>query len=177
MQAACLSNFTLLKLPSFFEPVETQTFNRGAEGDRQQAGRDRQTSAAPACHANFQPVSILPIIDDLLPRFMKRFGTWAKGGFTWAIAQVRVKGKVRDAGERFDKKGYGTFLFRKVGTELGKTQCCGAPANGWVGQQMAQVDQPAGQKPKPRAKPPLSIPDDRHQTQHDHVQCLRCNTL
>lgn len=40
-----------------------------------------------------------------------------EGGFAWAIADIRVKGKVRASGKEFDKKGYETFLFRKVGTE------------------------------------------------------------
>ena len=34
--------------------------------------------------------------------------------FAWAVADTRVKGKVRKSGKTFDKKGYQTFLFRKV---------------------------------------------------------------
>jgi len=34
--------------------------------------------------------------------------------FAWAIADTRVKGKVRKSGKVFDKSGYQTFLFRKV---------------------------------------------------------------
>jgi SnoaL-like domain len=35
--------------------------------------------------------------------------------FAWAVANTRVKGKVRKSGTVFDKAGYQTFLFRKVG--------------------------------------------------------------
>lgn len=35
--------------------------------------------------------------------------------FAWAIADTRVKGKVRKTGRIIDKKGFETFLFRKVG--------------------------------------------------------------
>lgn len=35
--------------------------------------------------------------------------------FAWAIADTRVKGKVNKSGREFDKSGYQTFLFRKVG--------------------------------------------------------------
>lgn len=35
-------------------------------------------------------------------------------GFAWAIADTRVKGKVRKSGEEFDKAGRETFLFRMV---------------------------------------------------------------
>lgn len=38
-----------------------------------------------------------------------------EGGFAWAIADTRIKGKVRKTGAEFDKTGYETFLFRKVG--------------------------------------------------------------
>lgn len=38
-----------------------------------------------------------------------------EGNFAWAIADTRVKGKVRASGKEFDKNGYETFLFRKVG--------------------------------------------------------------
>ena len=38
-----------------------------------------------------------------------------EGNFAWAIADTVVKGKVRATGKEFDKKGYETFLFRKVG--------------------------------------------------------------
>jgi uncharacterized membrane protein len=34
--------------------------------------------------------------------------------FAWAVADTRVKGKVRKSGREFDKSGYQTFLFRKV---------------------------------------------------------------
>ena len=34
--------------------------------------------------------------------------------FAWAIADTRVKGKVRKSGREFDKSGYQTFLFRRV---------------------------------------------------------------
>ncbi|NVJ67091.1 MAG: nuclear transport factor 2 family protein [Gammaproteobacteria bacterium] len=34
--------------------------------------------------------------------------------FAWALADTRVKGKVRKSGRVFDKSGYQTFLFRKV---------------------------------------------------------------
>ena len=39
-----------------------------------------------------------------------------EGNFAWAIADTVVKGKVRASGKEIDKKGYETFLFRKVGT-------------------------------------------------------------
>jgi hypothetical protein len=35
--------------------------------------------------------------------------------FAWAIADTRVKGKVNKSGREFDKSGYQTFLFRKIG--------------------------------------------------------------
>lgn len=38
-----------------------------------------------------------------------------EGSFTWAIADTRIKGKVRKTGTEFDRTGYETFLFRKVG--------------------------------------------------------------
>lgn len=38
-----------------------------------------------------------------------------EGGFAWAIADTRIKGKVRKTGNEFDRTGYETFLFRKVG--------------------------------------------------------------
>ena len=38
-----------------------------------------------------------------------------EGDFAWALAGTRVKGKVRKTGLVFDKKGFETFLFRKVG--------------------------------------------------------------
>lgn len=34
--------------------------------------------------------------------------------FAWAVANTRVKGKVRKSGKIFDKSGYQTFLFRLV---------------------------------------------------------------
>lgn len=34
--------------------------------------------------------------------------------FAWAIADTRIKGKVNKSGKTFDKKGFQTFLFRKV---------------------------------------------------------------
>ena len=34
--------------------------------------------------------------------------------FAWAVADTRVKGKVRKSGRTFDKSGYQTFLFRKI---------------------------------------------------------------
>lgn len=34
--------------------------------------------------------------------------------FAWAIANTRVKGKVKNSERTFDKTGYQTFLFRKV---------------------------------------------------------------
>ena len=34
--------------------------------------------------------------------------------FAWALANTRVKGKVRKSGKTFDKAGHQTFLFRKV---------------------------------------------------------------
>jgi len=34
--------------------------------------------------------------------------------FAWAIADTKVKGKVKKGGHEFDKKGYQTFLFRLV---------------------------------------------------------------
>lgn len=37
--------------------------------------------------------------------------------FAWAIADTRVKGKVNKSGREFDKSGYQTFLFSKVGGE------------------------------------------------------------
>lgn len=38
-----------------------------------------------------------------------------EGAFAWAIADTRIKGKVRKTGAEFDRSGYETFLFRKVG--------------------------------------------------------------
>ena len=38
-----------------------------------------------------------------------------ENGFAWAIANTTVKGKVRNGGRVFDKSGYQTFLFRKIG--------------------------------------------------------------
>nr|AFR74972.1 pO3Cd1.10 [uncultured Xanthomonadaceae bacterium] len=35
--------------------------------------------------------------------------------FAWALAETRVKGKVLKTGKMLDKKGFETFLFRKVG--------------------------------------------------------------
>jgi hypothetical protein len=35
--------------------------------------------------------------------------------FAWAIADTRIKGKVNKSGREFDKAGFQTFLFRKVG--------------------------------------------------------------
>lgn len=35
--------------------------------------------------------------------------------FAWVIADTRVKGKVNKSGREFDKSGYQTFLFRKLG--------------------------------------------------------------
>ena len=37
-----------------------------------------------------------------------------ENNFAWALADTRVKGKVRKSQREFDKKGYQTFLFRKV---------------------------------------------------------------
>lgn len=37
-----------------------------------------------------------------------------EGNFAWALADIRVKGKVRKTGKEFDKKGFETFLFRKI---------------------------------------------------------------
>jgi uncharacterized cupredoxin-like copper-binding protein len=37
--------------------------------------------------------------------------------FAWAIADTRVKGKVKNSDRKFDKSGYQTFLFRKVSDE------------------------------------------------------------
>ena len=37
-----------------------------------------------------------------------------EGDFAWAIADTKVKGKVRSSGLEFDKKGFQTFLFRFV---------------------------------------------------------------
>jgi hypothetical protein len=37
--------------------------------------------------------------------------------FAWAIADTRVKGKVKKSGFEFDKSGYQTFLFRKIANE------------------------------------------------------------
>ncbi len=34
--------------------------------------------------------------------------------FAWAIADTRVKGKVKKSGRTFDKAGFQTFLFRKI---------------------------------------------------------------
>ncbi|MBA4178542.1 MAG: DUF4440 domain-containing protein [Leptothrix sp. (in: Bacteria)] len=41
--------------------------------------------------------------------------THFEGEFAWALADTRVKGKARKSGREFDKTGYQTFLFRKVG--------------------------------------------------------------
>lgn len=38
-----------------------------------------------------------------------------EGGFAWAVADTRIKGRVRKTGIEFDNSGYETFLFRKVG--------------------------------------------------------------
>jgi len=38
-----------------------------------------------------------------------------EGDFAWALADTRIKGKVRKSGMEFDKTGFQTFLFRKVG--------------------------------------------------------------
>ncbi len=43
--------------------------------------------------------------------------TYFEGEFAWALADTRIKGKVRKTGTEFDKTGYETFLFRKVGGE------------------------------------------------------------
>ncbi len=40
-----------------------------------------------------------------------------ENGFAWAIADTRVKGKVRNSGKVFDKSGFQTFLFRLVDGE------------------------------------------------------------
>ncbi len=37
-----------------------------------------------------------------------------KANFAWAIADTRVKGKVKNSDRKFDKSGYQTFLFRKI---------------------------------------------------------------
>lgn len=37
-----------------------------------------------------------------------------EGDFAWALADTWVKGKVRKTGMVFDKKGFETFLFRKL---------------------------------------------------------------
>ena len=37
-----------------------------------------------------------------------------ESGFAWAVANTRVKGKVRKSGKVFDKSGYQTFLLRLV---------------------------------------------------------------
>ena len=37
-----------------------------------------------------------------------------ENNFAWAVADTRVKGEVRKNGNTFDKKGYQTFLFRKI---------------------------------------------------------------
>ena len=37
-----------------------------------------------------------------------------EGDFAWAIADTKVKGKVRSSGFEFDKTGFQTFLFRYV---------------------------------------------------------------
>ena len=37
--------------------------------------------------------------------------------FAWAIADTRVKGKVKNSDRKFDKSGYQTFLFRKLGEQ------------------------------------------------------------
>ena len=41
----------------------------------------------------------------------------ADKNFAWAIADTRVKGKVKKSGRVIDKSGYQTFLFRKVGDD------------------------------------------------------------
>lgn len=40
-----------------------------------------------------------------------------EGAFAWAIADTRIKGKVRKTGVEFDKQGFETFLLRKVGDD------------------------------------------------------------
>ncbi|WP_417461185.1 YybH family protein [Kordiimonas sp.] len=40
-----------------------------------------------------------------------------EGGFAWAVADTRVKGKVRKNGREFDKAGRQTFLFRQIDGE------------------------------------------------------------
>lgn len=40
-----------------------------------------------------------------------------EGGFAWAIADTRIKGKVRENGREFDKVGRETFLFRQIDGE------------------------------------------------------------
>lgn len=40
--------------------------------------------------------------------------THFEGNFAWAIADTRIKGKVRKSGKTFDKAGRETLLFRKV---------------------------------------------------------------
>jgi len=42
------------------------------------------------------------------------FESEPKVNFAWAVANTRVKGKVRKGGRVFDKSGYQTFLFRKT---------------------------------------------------------------
>ena len=38
-----------------------------------------------------------------------------EGNFAWALADTRVRGKVRKTGLVFDKQGFATFLLRKTG--------------------------------------------------------------
>lgn len=40
--------------------------------------------------------------------------TFEGDSFAWAIADTRVKGKVKNGDRKFDKSGYQTFLFRKI---------------------------------------------------------------
>ncbi len=40
-----------------------------------------------------------------------------EGDFAWAIADTKVKGKVRSSGFEFDKTGFQTFLFRLIDGE------------------------------------------------------------
>lgn len=37
-----------------------------------------------------------------------------EGEFAWALADTAVKGEVRKSGKTFDKKGFQTFIFKKV---------------------------------------------------------------
>ncbi|MBY0385538.1 nuclear transport factor 2 family protein [bacterium] len=40
-----------------------------------------------------------------------------ENNFAWALADTRIKGKVKKSGHIFDKSGHETFLFRKVKDE------------------------------------------------------------